>query len=63
MGELWTIREVSEITGISEDRLHQWHRRGYLPYAGKKGRASLVRLDDVFRVERERRPGRPPKRP
>lgn len=59
MDDLWTVEDAAALLGVPPSRLHTWHNRGYLPYVGQRGRRKLVRLADVYRAERERRPGRP----
>lgn len=57
--DLWTLADAAAVVGVPESVLHTWHKRGYLEYAGRRGRRALVRLEDVFAAERARRPGRP----
>ncbi|MFE7571482.1 helix-turn-helix domain-containing protein [Streptomyces sp. NPDC057539] len=49
--------------GVSPATIRKWVQRGHLATAGRQGRRSLYRLEDVFAAERNAQdiaPGSPP---
>lgn len=53
--DLWTLDQAAAEVGVSPATLHTWHARGYLNYAGKRGKSALVHLEDVFAAEAARK--------
>lgn len=53
--ELFTVEEAAAEVDMEPATLYTWVRRGYLSYAGKRGRNKLVRLRDVFEAEASRK--------
>jgi len=53
--DLFTAEEAAAEVGIDASTIYTWVRRGYLGYAGRRGRNKLVRLSDVFRAESDRK--------
>lgn len=51
---LVTAEEAASCLGMSARTINTWRGRGYLVPVGKRGRANLYRLSDVYRTERER---------
>ncbi|GGP78776.1 hypothetical protein [Streptomyces abikoensis] len=61
---LVTARLAAEEVAVVPDTIRKWVQLGHLTPAGRRGRANLFRLEDVFAAERvtrrahERREGR-----
>lgn len=53
--ETYTTPEVSALTGITEDCIANWVRRGYLTPAEREGKFNKYRLGDVFTCEKSRK--------
>ena len=53
--DLYTAEEAADEVGVSVNTVYTWVHRGHLTHAGKRGRAKLFRLADVFECEKTRR--------
>ena len=50
--DLYTAEEAADEVGVSVNTVYSWVRRKHLVHAGKRGRAKLFRLTDVFECEK-----------
>ncbi|MEV4672181.1 helix-turn-helix domain-containing protein [Actinomadura sp. NPDC049382] len=60
--DLYTAAEAADEVGVSVNTVYSWVRRKHLVHAGKRGRAKLFRLSDVFECEKTRQQRNPKNR-
>lgn len=57
--ELLTVQQAAELLDVSVATVHEWKRRGVLPYRKIGGRAYLNRIDVLTAGNREQRTVKP----